>query len=158
MSLTIRPAGRDDLDALVALRPSVHDQHVVAHPEYFKPMAPAVARGEAASWLAQDSAHVLLAEVDGVAVGYVIAYVTSRPETDAVLARRVLYVDQIAVAESARGRGTGAALLGAVRELARRLDIQILELEVWSFNDRARRFFVRQGFEPLRERLTHALR
>jgi diamine N-acetyltransferase len=158
MSLAIRPAGPDDLDALVALRPAVHDQHVAAHPEVFKAVTPAAARAEAAAWLAQDHAHVLLAEVDAEAVGYVYTYVASRPESGSVHARRALLVEQIAVRESARGRGTGAALLGAVRDLARRLDIHVIDLEVWHFNGKARRFFLAHGFTPLRERLTHILR
>lgn len=157
MGTTIRPAGPEDLDALASLRPSVHDQHVDAHPEFFKPATPAVARAEAASWLAQDNAHVLLAEAEGEPVGYVFAHVASRPESGSVHARRVLLVEQIAVAAAARRRGTGAALLEAVRAVARRLDIQTIDLEVWSFNGSARRFFISQGFTPLRERLTQRL-
>src|SRR5215475_8735936 len=157
MNPTIRAATRDDLDALVSLRPTVHDRHVAAHPEYFKPMTSEAARREAESWLQQENAYILLAEIDGRAVGYAFLYVAARPERDSVRARRVLYLDQITVAESCRGRGYGKALLDGVRGLARRLGIDIIELDVWSFNDRARRFFLDQGFASLRQRLAQRL-
>ena len=158
MSVTIRAATRDDVDALAALRPSVHDQHVAAHPEYFKPVTREAARGEAEAWLQQENAHVRLAVADGDAVvGYLLAYLHVRPEGGLVHARRTLHVDQIAVLASHRGRGCGKALLDNARDLARELGVDAIDLEVWAFNDRARRFFIGQGFAPFRARLSQAL-
>jgi hypothetical protein len=34
----------------------------------------------------------------------------------------------------------------------------VIDLEVWHFKDKARRFFVAHGFAPLRERVTRVLR
>jgi diamine N-acetyltransferase len=157
MRVTVRPATLDDLDVLAALRPFVHDRHVAARPEYFKPITPEAARQEAASCLAREDGHLLLAELDGVVAGYVFAYVATRPEHGAVHARRVLYLDQIAVDASRQHRGCGTALIDATRALARRLGIAVVELEVWDFNDDARRFFAGRGFAPMRQRLSLTL-
>ena len=157
MSVTIRAATRDDVDPLASLRPAVHDQHVMAHPEFFKPVTRAAARADAETWLQQENAHVHIAVADGEAVGYLLAYLYVRPEGGLVRARRTLHIDQIAVLESQRGRGCGTALLGAARALARELGVDAIDLEVWDFNERARRFFIGQGFAPFRERLSQAL-
>ena len=157
MNMTIRAATRDDVDALALLRPSVHDQHVTAHPEFFKPVTRVAARAEAETWLQQEHAHVRIAMADGEAVGYLLAQLYVRPEGGLVHARRTLHIDQIAVLESHRGRGCGTALLDAARALARELGVDAIDLEVWDFNERARRFFIGQGFAPFRERLSQAL-
>ena len=47
----IRPATREDLDALASLRPYVHDRHATAHPENFKVATHEAARREAEGWL-----------------------------------------------------------------------------------------------------------
>ena len=156
MSVTVRAATRDDVDALASLRPSVHDQHVTAHPEFFKPVTHEAARADAETWLQRENAHVRLAVADGDVVGYLLAYLYVRPEGGLVHARRTLHIDQIAVLESHRGRGCGKALLGAARALARELGVDAIDLEVWDFNERARRFFIGQGFAPFRERLAQA--
>jgi hypothetical protein len=58
--IDVRPATRDDLDALAALRPHVHDQHAEAQPDFFKPTTREGARREAEGWLDRPNTHVLL--------------------------------------------------------------------------------------------------
>ena len=83
MSVEVRAATPDDVDALASLRPFVHERHATARPDYFKPTT-----REAATWFAQDNARVLLALADGEPVGYLLAYVVTRPEGGLVHARR----------------------------------------------------------------------
>jgi ribosomal protein S18 acetylase RimI-like enzyme len=149
----IRRATPDDVDALTALRPWVHDKHARAHPDNFKATQPGAARREAEAWLGQPNVHVLIATRDGEPVGYLRAEVYDRPERELMHARRILYLDQIAVKESARGEGHGKALIAAGVALARELGIDFVELDVYAFNAEARAFFLSQGFAPLRERL-----
>jgi GNAT superfamily N-acetyltransferase len=156
--IEIRPATRDDVDALASLRPGVHDQHVRAQPDYFKPLSHEAARRLAETWFSRGDTRVLLASLDEAPVGYLMATIAERAESDAVHGRRVLYIDQIAVTESARGRGCGKRLMEAAVALARELGLGIVELEVWYFNDDARAFFVSQGFAPSRERLVRTLK
>lgn len=153
----VRRATAGDLDALAALRPWVHDEHARAHPENFKLTEAGAARREAEAWLAQPNTHVLLAVRNGEPVGYLRAEVSDRPERELMHARRMLYVDQIAVKESARGQGHGKQLLAAGVALARALGIGIVELDVYAFNTEARAFFISQGFAPQRERLSRVL-
>ena len=42
--IEVRPATRDDLDALTSLWPAVQDKHVRANPDYHKALAPGAAR------------------------------------------------------------------------------------------------------------------
>lgn len=59
-----------------------------------------------------------------------------------------LLMDGIAVAEAARGRGVGSALLDAVVDEARRRALTEVRLDVIDSNPRARALYLRRGFEP----------
>ena len=156
--MDVRPATRDDLDALASLRPYVHDKHARAHPDNFKLTTAEAARDEAEAWLGQPNTYVLLATLDGEPIGYLRAEIFDRPERELMHRRRILYIDQIALKDGRRGRGHGKRLLAAGVALARELDIAIVELDVYHFNKDARAFFVSQGFAPSRERLIHVLK
>ncbi len=155
--IEVRRATLDDLDALASLRPAVHDKHARAHPENFKVSEHGAARREADAWLAQPHTHVLIAVLDGEPVGYLRTEIFDRPERELMHARRILYFDQIAVKETARGQGHGKRLIDAGVALARELEIGIVELDVYAFNAEARAFFISQGFAPQRERLSRVL-
>lgn len=58
----------------------------------------------------------------------------------------VLLMDGIFVAPGARGRGTGSALLAAVKAKARDLGLSSVRLDVIDTNPRARALYERQGF------------
>lgn len=117
--LAIRTATRADLDALASLRPSVHEKHARALPHLLKATTHEAARREAETWLGQPNVSVLIAHADGEPVGYMRLEIFDRPENDLAHARRVLYLDQIAVRESGQGHGYGKALVAAAVARAR---------------------------------------
>ena len=151
--IEVRTATRDDVEALAAIWPAVHDKHVRANSWYHKPLAPGGARRLAEGLFEREGMHVFLATLDGAPVGFVAAILGERPERDATYARRVVFVDTIAVKESAQGHGCGKALIDAAVALARQNAATSVELEVWDFNDQARGFFAAQGFGPMYARL-----
>ncbi len=59
------------------------------------------------------------------------------------------YVQTIAVASRAQGRGVGTTLLRLLLEEAERRGDRIVLLEVRADNDRAQRLYQRFGFEPV---------
>jgi ribosomal protein S18 acetylase RimI-like enzyme len=61
-----------------------------------------------------------------------------------------LFVDSLAVAESARGQGVGTRLLQAIFEYAHQAGFQTVGLDVVDTNPRARRLYERLGFVPVR--------
>jgi GNAT superfamily N-acetyltransferase len=76
-----------------------------------------------------------------------------RPETSLTLAYEMVHIHHISVGSDYRRQGVGRALLGAARACGLELGIELLTLDVWSFNEDARAFFQRNGFNPYIERL-----
>ena len=151
--IEVRRATRDDIEALTALWPSVHDKHVRANPWYHKPLAPGAARRLSEGLFTREGMHVFLATDGGAPVGFLAALVGERPEHDAAYARRIVFVDTIAVKESDQRRGCGKALIDAAVALAHDVGATRVELEVWDFNDQARAFFAAQRLRPMYTRL-----
>jgi len=59
-----------------------------------------------------------------------------------------LYVDDLVVTERARGGGTGARLLRFAESLARELGCEGLRLCTGTGNERGRKFYEREGWDP----------
>ncbi len=88
---------------------------------------------------------VLLAEVDGVAVGYAFYFFTY----STFLARPTLYLEDIFVKPETRGRGAGKALFQALAAEAVRQECGRMEWQVLAWNRLALDFYHRRDAEPL---------
>jgi GNAT superfamily N-acetyltransferase len=89
----------------------------------------------------------LLAEVDGVAVGYAIYFFTY----STFLGRPTLYLEDIFVLPEHRGRGAGRALFESCRREAVRAGCGRMEWQVLDWNTPAIAFYRRAGAELLEE-------
>ncbi len=146
----IRAATSGDFEVIAALNREVQDLHAQQYPDLFKPSsAETLAQDAFERWLADRLVFVALA--DDRVVGYLQARVIERDETPYRFRGRTFYVDQVAVASSARHQGHAHRLVETAKACARDLGFASLELDTWAFNAPAQEFFGREGF-----RLTNA--
>jgi GNAT superfamily N-acetyltransferase len=89
--------------------------------------------------------HTLLAEVDGVVVGYAIYFFTY----STFLATPSLYLEDIFVLPDARGQGAGVALFRACAQQAVTLGCGRMEWQVLSWNEPSIQFYMRLGARHL---------
>jgi ribosomal protein S18 acetylase RimI-like enzyme len=152
--ISVRRAIASDAQILSLLNRDVQAVHAAALPFRFKPPSQhSFPPAEAAALLAKFENLVLLAQVDQDPAGYAYAEIVRRPETSLTYAFEMLYLHHISVGTRFRRQGVGTALLNAVRAAGEDLGITLLSLDVWSFNETARRFFCQHGFHPYNERL-----
>jgi len=124
MTVTLRPMRWWDIDPAMVLERELFGSDSWA-PELFW------------SELAEhDNRHYLVAELNGELVGYagLLAYVDDG------------YIQTIAVAPSAQGRGIGTRLMVALLREARRVGLPVVGLEVRADNERAQALYRRFGF------------
>lgn len=136
-SLLIRLAGPADTAALAELVRALmrfEGKHEAEH------VTPATVAG----WMEGPEPHIeaLLAESAGAAVGYLAFY----RAFSLFKGGPVLLVENLYVAEPARGRGVGRRLLAAAADEARRRGFGRIELHVRSDNAETRAFYERVGF------------
>jgi len=92
-------------------------------------------------------AEVLLAELGGAPVGFALFF----PNYSTFLARPGLYLEDLFVLPSARGRGCGLALMSALARIAIERDYGRFEWSVLDWNRPALDFYEQLGAHPRSE-------
>lgn len=150
----LRSAGPDDLDAMYHLFAQVQAIHASEEPEFFRPPVKDEAFSRYFEGLLEDeSQHLVLACIDGEAVGFVQYFVGEVGQTAFQRARRLAYIHGLVVAEDHRRAGYGLRLIEHVKREAKRQGVAQLGIDFWSFNDAARGCFRKAGFKIRRETL-----
>lgn len=120
--------------------------------------APGEATRATADFAAWIHAHaVFVAEHDGDLVGIVHGTTREAPDLPVFVPRRYGVIDGLTVASEWRRRGIGRRLVAAFEAWARSAGASGLELNVYAFNDEARRFYEALGYAPLRTTLHRPL-
>ena len=86
-------------------------------------------------------------ENDGV-MGYCFCIYQMHKDSHVLTDIKTLYIDDLCVDESLRGRGIGKELYEAAVDMARENGCYNLTLNVWSCNPSAMRFYEAQGLVP----------
>jgi ribosomal protein S18 acetylase RimI-like enzyme len=144
----IRPTRPSDVGRIADIYLSMARHHAALDPaEYRVPEHAAVVARFAGELDAADEADLhLVAEVAGLVVGSLDAFMRARPSAGSMRAARRSASIGIAVDEAWRGRGIGTALMDAAESWARDRDLDALELDVADPNGDARRLYERLGY------------
>lgn len=111
-------------------------------------------RDDVEALLRTPRATVLLAEHDGVPIGYVTGHVEDDPRR--VLSRRGVVEDWY-VEPEARGTGTGRALVDALLAVFRDAGCQVVESMTWATNTGAREAHRALGFHEVQVKMRKRL-
>ncbi|MGW8332657.1 N-acetyltransferase family protein [Streptomyces sp. NPDC055897] len=131
----IRPARRSDAEALGALTREAWSPLHSVQPRPVPPYEPFFDERH-------EPAHYLVAEADGQVVGFIRLV----PATPLACNRHVRQIQGLEVAEAARGRGVGRALLHAAYDASRRQGATRITLRVLGHNAPARALYEAEGF------------
>ena len=156
--LLIRRAEPRDAEALGELGVSLMRTHHAFDQRRFLEPNQEDAAGYAqflASQLGEDDSIVMVAEQRGRIVGYVYAAIEPLSWKD--LRDECGYIHDLLVADPARGRGAGEALLNAAIEWLQDRDMPRVVLGTAAQNENARRLFERRGFRPTMIEMTMEL-
>ena len=135
-SLRLRPAEPADVDAIVGLIRSLAEFEKLTHllqvtPDNLRPHL----------FGARPVAESFVAEVDAGIVGFALFFTNF----STFLAQPGLYLEDLFVLPSHRGRGIGAALLTRLAQLAVERNYGRFEWSVLDWNEHAIRFYERMG-------------
>lgn len=97
--------------------------------------------------LLKDKTHPILVAVDDsdMAQGYCFCVYQQPADGGALAAVKTLYIDDLCVDESLRGKGIGKKLCAAALDMARENGCYNVTLNVWSCNPTALRFYESLG-------------
>lgn len=150
----IRKATIHDDQILALLNKDVQNLHHKLLPDIFKPHAQSETEKEFIKLLKNKAmtAFISFDEFNDTN-GYVLFEKKSHKNTAFCYAYESLYVQHIAVDRNSQKKGVGKELINEVILKAKSLKINHIELDVWSLNTQAKKFFVSQGFKLFNEKM-----
>lgn len=147
--MNIRPAEERDIPRMGELLFQVCRVHHQGRPDLFRDGGRKYSDEELRALLQDGERPILVAEDEaGWVAGYAFCVFQRHRGEGSLRDLTTLYLDDLCVDESCRGRQVGRVLYEAVLELARASGCYNLTLNVWSCNESAMRFYERCGMRP----------
>ena len=154
MCIVVRRATTADAQLVSSLNADVQALHATAMPWLFKQPGPNTFPPKDAEVLLAKPDHLIfIAEITGEPAGYAVAEIVRRAETPFHHPFAMVHLHHIGVRPDHRRQGVGNTLLAAVRASGKEHGITLLSADVWTFNERARAFFRRNGLSQYVERV-----
>ncbi|MCP3761088.1 GNAT family N-acetyltransferase [Domibacillus sp. A3M-37] len=140
-----------DFETIAKLSESVHDVHAKLYPEYFKEYDHHDVKEFFKSVINIDRFVFLILEDHHEPLGYAWLEIRNYPEMAFNKELNSVYVHQLSITETHRGKGYGSKLMEEVYTVAKKLNIDLIELEYWTENTYAKQFYKNQHFTKTRE-------
>ena len=142
----IRKAEKRDVGRIIELLHQVNMVHHVIRPDLFKPYTTKYDE-QALEELLSDSNKPIFVFDDGVVQGYAFCQVTEVKNDQLLQNIKTLYIDDICVDETARGKHVGKALYDYVHDYALSIGCYNITLNVWEGNEPAICFYRNMGMQ-----------
>ncbi len=145
MSILIRQATQDDEAAFAELACGLtlwNQPHRPADDNFEQRLEQRRGRARQILQAGPADRFLLLAFSNGQPAGYVLAYI------EKASGRIIGYIDELFVTDPVRGMGMGRKLMDAAASELRAVGVSVMRLNVFSWNETARAFYEKLGFEP----------
>ena len=143
----IRKARKEDIGRIIDLLHQVNMVHHEIRPDLFRPHTTKYDRQELENLLNVEEKPVFVFDSGNGVSGYAFCQITEIKDDILLQDIKTLYIDDICVDESARGRHVGKALFEYVREYAKSIGCHNITLNVWEGNIPASRFYQNMGMK-----------
>ena len=140
----IRKATTADIPRIMDLLHQVNRVHHLLRPDLFKPHTTKYSAEELEAMMAIESQPIFVCD-DGKVSGYVFCQIQDLQNDRLLQDRKTLYIDDLCVDETTRGKHIGRQLFDYVREYAQTIGCQAITLNVWNGNDAALAFYRKLG-------------
>ena len=143
----VRKANKNDIGRIIELLHQVDMVHHELRPDLFKPYTTKYNEQELEA-LFDDNSNPIFVYDDGETVlGHAFCQITDVRNHKLLQDAKTLYIDDICVYETARGKHVGKALFDFVREYARSIGCHNITLNVWEGNVPALCFYRNMGMK-----------
>jgi len=156
--LNIREALPGDTDQIYELLSVTDQMHRDAHPEIFREARnPNPIKAYYLNCINRTDAVIFVAEVESEIFGAINCTLEVTSDIPIRVPRKYACIENIAVSTKNRKSGIGKALLEAAQTWAEHRGATMLELTVYEFNQGAKQFYTKQGFQTTSSRMVKDL-
>lgn len=143
--MEIRLAKTEDIPGLLELLRQVGQVHHELRPDIFRDGAQKYDATDLQALLEDSTRPIFVAVEEGGMLGYCFCIHKSCKDHSVMLDRKELYIDDLCVDETCRGKGVATALFEHIRGYASEQGFDVITLNVWCGNDRAMAFYKKMG-------------
>ncbi len=144
----IRRAAEKDLEQILNLLHQVLEVHAKLRPDLFIPGTTKYSPEELKELMRDDQKPIFVwTDDDDVTRGYAFCVIHEPVISENMVPHRSLYIDDLCVDETCRGRHIGADLFEFVKKEAKRRGCYHLTLNVWDGNSSALTFYQKRGLK-----------
>ena len=145
--MTIRFAEGRDIPGMIDLLRQVGEVHHRLRPDLFRSGAQKYDEAALEKLLKDPDRPIFIADLDGAVAGYCFCILQVTAGDPVLRDRKVLYIDDLCVEETLRGRGIATKLYDHTLDYARSLSCDAVTLNVW-YGNGAQKFYEKCGMKP----------
>lgn len=143
----IRKANKEDIRGMIALLYQVNAVHHGIRPDLFKSNTPKYNEQELETILNDSSKPIFVYEAENRILGHAFCQIVEVKDHRLLQDIKTLYIDDICIDETVRGKHIGTALFEYVRDYAKSIGCYNVTLNVWEGNDSALSFYRKMGMQ-----------
>lgn len=143
----IRKANKEDIRGMIALLYQVDAVHHGIRPDLFKSNTAKYNEQELETILNDSSKPIFVYEAENRILGHAFCQITEVKDNRLLQDIKTLYIDDICINETVRGKHIGTALFEYVRDYAKSIGCYNVTLNVWEGNDSALSFYRKMGMQ-----------
>ena len=132
---------------MIALLYQVDAVHHGIRPDLFKSNTPKYNEQELETILNDSSKPIFVYEAENRILGHAFCQITEVKDHRLLQDIKTLYIDDICIDETVRGKHIGTALFEYVRDYAKSIGCYNVTLNVWEGNDSALSFYRKMGMQ-----------
>ncbi len=146
--MEIRFANTGDIPGMIGLLQQVGQVHHEIRPDLFRGGAQKYDEKALEALLKDPSRPIFAAVEDGKLLGYCFCILQVTENNPVLMDNKSLYIDDLCVDETCRGKHVGTVLYEHARAYAKETGCDSVTLNVWCGNDSAMAFYEKQGLKP----------
>ena len=146
--MEIRLAEKRDIPGMLKLLRQVGGVHHEIRPDIFRSGAIKYTEEELEKILSDDQSPIFVGVEDAHVLGYSFCQLREYRGSTVLTDRKELYIDDLCVEETCRGRQIGRRLYDHTCAFARSRGCAFVTLNVWCGNDSAMAFYEKRGLRP----------
>ena len=146
--MDIRFARIEDVPGIISLLRQVGRVHHEGRPDLFRSDCQKYSPSQVIAMLDVPSTPIFVAVEKDRVLGYSFCMVNTHDKDPVMNNYTTLYIDDLCVDESIRGKGIGTALYNAVCDYAKQRRCHSITLNVWCCNKSAMKFYEHLGLVP----------
>lgn len=147
-----------DYGLLAKLNEEIQTFHHKIQPKIFKPYNKEAIINFFKTTLNNENAVAYIAKENETTLGYVLLFKINFADNPFQYSRSFVLLDHILVLKNYQGKGVGKLLLETTFSFAKENNIDFVELNHWTQNDSARKFFSNNKFEYYNEKMWRAIK